>query len=134
MKEVVNNMKKLLTILFVLTSLFALVGCGNKVEDLEVTIKSEEMTEGYINVDVVVPTGLKDMDELKEIAYNIASQVYENNFEEIGTSTYILTIKLYDSSSSYDANDNNFGQIEFAINQSIENPGLKLLHDELVLE
>jgi len=127
MKEVVNNMKKLWIILSILTFMFVLVGCNNdKVEDLEITIKTEEVLSDKINIDVVVPINVKDIEAIEEIAYNIASQIYEKHFDEIGTSSYLLTIKLYDSTQSFDAKENTYGMITFDINKAMDQPGLQL--------
>lgn len=126
-KEVVNNMKKTLIILSMLTFVFALVGCNSdKVEDLEITIKTEEVLSDKINIEVVVPTTIKDLEDIEEVAYNIASQIYEKHFDEIGASTYLLTIKLYDSTTSFDAKDITYGTITFDINKAINQPGLQL--------
>lgn len=135
MKEVVSNMKKIYGILFIFALIFTLIGCtNNEVEDVEITIKNEEIFSDKINIDVVVPNKIKTIEEIEEIAYNIASQVYEKHFESIGTSTYLLTINLYDSSSSYDSKDMTYGMITFDINKSLEQPGLSLNTNSLSIE
>lgn len=120
-------MKKVFMILSLLTFVFALVACNSDaVEDLEITIKTEEVLSDKINIDVVVPTTIKDLEDIEEIAYNIASQIYEKHFDEIGASSYLLTIKLYDSTKSFDAKDHTYGMITFDINKAIDQPGLQL--------
>ncbi len=128
-------MKKIYGILFIFALIFTLIGCtNNEVEDVEITIKNEEIFSDKINIDVVVPNKIKTIEEIEEIAYNIASQVYEKHFESIGTSTYLLTINLYDSSSSYDSKDMTYGMITFDINKSLEQPGLSLNTNSLSIE
>ena len=135
MKEVVSNMKKIYGILFIFALIFTLIGCtNNEVEDVEITIKNEEILSDKINIDVVVPNKIKTIEEIEEIAYNIASQIYEKHFDSIGTSTYLLTINLYDSSSSYDSKDMTYGMITFDINKSLEQPGLSLNTNSLSIE
>lgn len=132
-RKVVKHMKKFLMILILTVTLFSLFACqGTK--DVEVTIANESITAGNIVVDVIVTEKFETVDQIKEIAYNISSQVYEKNFDTIGSSSYTLTINLYDSESSVTNQIITYGSIIFDINQSLESPGLSLNQNLLTLE
>jgi hypothetical protein len=68
------------------------------------------------------------MQDLEEIAYNVASQLYEENFEEIGASYVVLTINFSDTTS-----DGLYGSISFDINKTPQQPGLSLNSNDLTL-
>ena len=128
-----KHMKKFLMILILTVTLFSLFACqGTK--DVEVTIANESITAGNIVVDVIVTEEFETVDQIKEIAYNISSQVYEKNFDTIGSSSYTLTINLYDSESSVTSKTMTYGSIIFDINKSLESPGLSLNQNLLTLE
>jgi hypothetical protein len=135
MKEVVNKMRKLLTIFVLIATLVTLAACrDNKPIDIEVTIIDQSMTSDEIIAHVIVTEDFKELSQLEEIAYNVSSQLYEENFESIGASAYTMMIYFYNSQASFDNEDISYGSIVFDINRSMENPGLALNINQLTFD
>jgi len=135
MKEVVNKMKKLLSLFVLLIALVSLVACGNdEPKDIEVTIVDQSIISNEIIAHVIVTENFKELVQLEEIAYNVSSQLYEEYFEAIGASSYTMIINFYDSESSFDSEDIIYGSIVFEINDSMENPGLTLSQNQLTID
>jgi len=132
MKEVVNNMRKLTTVFVLIIIGLTLVACGSdEPKDIEVTVIDLTVESSEMIADVIVTEDFKELSQLEEIAYNISSQLYEENFEMIGASSYTLIINFYDSQSSFDAEDVTYGTIIFDVNKTMENPGLSLNQNQL---
>lgn len=125
-------MKKFMFICLFIVTLMTLVGCIKDPELIDVTIVHEDMSYSTITVDVIVPLTLDEDQALSEIAYSIASQVYESKFEEIGFKQMSLTIQLYSSQAQFDQETMDYGYISFKINDSQDAPGLSLLDNQLV--
>ncbi len=96
---------------------------------IDLTVESSEMI-----AEVIVTEDFKELSQLEEIAYNVSSQLYEENFEMIGASSYTLIINFYDSQSSFDAEDVTYGTIIFDVNKTMENPGLSLNQNQLSID
>ncbi len=127
-------MRKYISIFIIMALFIGLVGCNRGPKDLEITIVNEVVASKEILVDAIVPNNIKTIDELEEIAYNIVSQVYEKHFETIGSSTYVLTLNLYQSQQDYDGGNKTYGTIKFDINKSITLPGLQLNTNNLTVK
>lgn len=123
-------MKKITIILVFAVLIFSLASCKDSIEiqDIEVTYSENESTSNSLVYQVNISTKLKSIEELEEIAYNIVSQLYEENFEAIGSDTYFLTLHISNSNS-----EGLYGSISFDINKSMENPGLTLNSNDLSL-
>lgn len=128
-------MKKIITLFVILITLLTLVACGNdEPKDIEVTIIEQSMTSDEIIAHVIVTEDFKELLQLEEIAYNVSSQLYEENFETIGASSYTMIINFYDSENSFNSEDITYGSIMFNINESMENPGLSLNQNQLTID
>lgn len=128
-------MRKLLTIFVLIATLMTLAACrDNKPIDIEVTIIDQSMTSDEIIAHVIVTEDFKELSQLEEIAYNVSSQLYEENFESIGASSYSMMIYFYNSQASFDNEDISYGSIVFDINRSMENPGLALNINQLTID
>jgi hypothetical protein len=135
MKEVVNNMRKLTTVFVLIIIGLTLVACGSdEPKDIEVTVIDLTVESSEMIADVIVTEDFKELSQLEEIAYNVSSQLYEENFEMIGASSYTLIINFYDSQSSFDAEDVSYGTIIFDVNKTMENPGLSLNQNQLSID
>lgn len=135
MKEVVNNMRKLTTVFVLIIIGLTLVACGSdEPKDIEVTVIDLTVESSEMIADVIVTEDFKELSQLEEIAYNVSSQLYEENFEMIGASSYTLIINFYDSQSSFDAEDVTYGTIIFDVNKTMENPGLSLNQNQLSID
>jgi uncharacterized protein YcfL len=135
MKEVVNNMRKLTTVFVLIIIGLTLVACGSdEPKDIEVTVIDLTVESSEMIAEVIVTEDFKELSQLEEIAYNVSSQLYEENFEMIGASSYTLIINFYDSQSSFDAEDVTYGTIIFDVNKSMENPGLSLNQNQLSID
>lgn len=126
-------MKKIITLLFVLTIVLGLISCkpndptvALEPEDITVEILSETIVGTNINVQVAITIEVETLDELLEITLSIASQIYEKHFEMIDGKFYTLSVYLYQSEADFISNVNSYGYHMFNINQSLENPGLSL--------
>jgi len=128
-------MKKLTTVFVMIIIGLTLVACGsNEPKDIEVTIIDLNIESNEIIADVIVTENFKELTQLEEIAYNVSSQLYEENFEMIGASSYSLIINFYDSQGSFDAEDVSYGTIIFDVNKTMENPGLSLNQNQLSID
>jgi uncharacterized protein YcfL len=135
MKEVVNNMRKLTTVFVLIIIGLTLVACGSdEPKDIEVTVIDLTVESSEMIAEVIVTEDFKELSQLEEIAYNVSSQLYEENFEMIGASSYTLIINFYDSQSSFDAEDVTYGTIIFDVNKTMENPGLSLNQNQLSID
>lgn len=135
MKEVVNNMRKLTTVFVLIIIGLTLVACGSdEPKDIEVTVIDLTVESNEMIAEVIVTEDFKELSQLEEIAYNVSSQLYEENFEMIGASSYTLIINFYDSQSSFDAEDVTYGTIIFDVNKTMENPGLSLNQNQLSID
>jgi len=123
-------MRKIVYILIGFASLLILVSCKPSDDltpiDLEVTILSEVVSNQVIDVHVLIPIDLADLDELMEITLHMATLTYNKHFEDIKTDAFELNIHLYASSSDYQANTQTYGYHQFFINQTLTTPGLSL--------
>lgn len=128
-------MRKLITIFVLIATLVTLAACkDNEPVDIEVTIIDQSMTSDEIIAHVIVTEDFKELSQLEEIAYNVSSQLYEENFETIGASSYTMMIYFYNSQASFDNEDISYGSIVFDINRSMENPGLALNINQLTID
>lgn len=128
-------MKKMITVFVMIIIGLTLVACGsNEPKDIEVTIIDLNIESNEIIADVIVTENFKELTQLEEIAYNVSSQLYEENFEMIGASSYSLIINFYDSQGSFDAEDVSYGTIIFDVNKTMENPGLSLNQNQLSID
>ena len=128
-------MKKLFYILFIVLVSISLASCKDKeAVDITVEVVSEVVVSNQISLHVVVPIQLDSMEDLYEIAMNVASQTYEKHFEMIGTDDYEMHLMFYKTSEDYSSQTVSYGQLDFDINQSISNPGLSLNQDALIFE
>lgn len=132
-KEVVMKMKKIITLSMIVVSMLLLASCS-RAQEIEVTIANETFTQNEIQVDVIVSENFETIAQVEEIAYQIASQIYEKHFETIGTSSYSMSINLYDSESSLSNEDITYGSLIFDINKKLESPGLSLYRNLLTIE
>ena len=120
-------MKKTLRIVMMVALLFGLAACNNSEPDMfDVTVMNERTGFRTIEVDVVIPETIDDLDDLMEITLDIARQTYNSHFSEIGTDHYTLTIRLYKTEADYDNEDPTYGFHTFDINKTISHPGLTL--------
>ena len=128
-------MKKLFYILFIVLVSVSLASCKDK-EPVDVTVEvvSETVVSNQIQIHVVVPIELASMDELYEIAMNVASQSYEKHFDTIGTDDYEMHLMFYKTSADYTSKTMTYGQLDFDINATLENPGLTISQNSLVFE
>ena len=128
-------MRKLTTVFVLIIIGLTLVACGSdEPKDIEVTVIDLTVESSEIIADVIVTEDFKDLSQLEEIAYNVSSQLYEENFEMIGASSYTMIINFYDSQGSFDAEDATYGTIIFDVNKSMENPGLSLNQNQLTID
>ncbi|PKK96558.1 MAG: hypothetical protein CVV58_05740 [Tenericutes bacterium HGW-Tenericutes-3] len=128
-------MKKIFYILFIVLVSISLASCKDKeAVDITVEVVSEVVVSNQISLHVVVPIQLDSMEDLYEIAMNVASQTYEKHFEMIGTDDYEMHLMFYKTSQDYSSQTVSYGQLDFDINQSISNPGLSLNQDALIFE
>ncbi|MDR4968672.1 MAG: hypothetical protein RG740_03505 [Acholeplasmataceae bacterium] len=129
-------MKKIILLLFIVITAVGLASCKGSDEPVDLTIQvaQETFVNRQIEVHVIVPIKLKNIAELNEIAMNIASQKYEEHFDEIGTQTHTLTIYVYASSAEFTANNPSLGTLSFDINKDITSPGLSILENALKIE
>jgi hypothetical protein len=128
-------MKKLTTVFVFIIIGLTLVACGgDEPKDIEVTVIDLNIESNEIIADVIVTETFKELKQLEEIAYNVSSQLYEENFEMIGASSYSLIINFYDSQGSFDAEDVSYGTIIFDVNKTMENPGLSLNQNQLSID
>lgn len=128
-------MRKLITIFVLIATLVTLAACkDNEPVDIEVTIIDQSMTSDEIIAHVIVTEDFKELSQLEEVAYNVSSQLYEENFETIGASSYTMMIYFYNSQASFDNEDISYGSIVFDINRSMENPGLALNINQLTID
>ncbi|BCR36446.1 lipoprotein [Mariniplasma anaerobium] len=121
-------MKKLSIVIILLTLIFSLASCGGGVDDINITYNKGESTSSSYVYNANISVKIKDIQDLEEIAYNVASQLYEENFESIGASSILLTINFSDTNT-----EGLYGSISFDINKTIEQPGLSLNSNDLVL-
>lgn len=125
-------MKKMIFTIAILFLSIGLMSCNKvKSEDLTVSVVSEVVENETITVDVVVPIELTTMEQITEIAMNMASQTYEKYFDTIGNDSYMMHLSFYMSSTDYDNQNATYGYIEFSINASIQNPGLQVTDSQL---
>lgn len=128
-------MRKLTTVFVLIIIGLTLVACGSdEPKDIEVTVIDLTVESSEMIADVIVTEDFKELSQLEEIAYNVSSQLYEENFEMIGASSYTLIINFYDSQSSFDAEDVTYGTIIFDVNKTMENPGLSLNQNQLSID
>ncbi|MCD4827301.1 MAG: hypothetical protein K8Q99_05945 [Acholeplasmataceae bacterium] len=123
-------MKKL-SVIFIFTALiFSLAACKDSIEvqDIQITYSEGESTSNSLVYQVNISITLKNIEELEEIAYNVASQLYEQNFEMIGSDVYLLTLNISNSQT-----EGLYGSISFDINKSMQTPGLTLNSNDLSL-
>lgn len=122
-------MRKITYLLMVMIFTIALVSCKPTDEgpiDLELSVINYTIIEQVIDVHVIVPIEITDVEDLLDIALHMASITYDQHFDEIGTASYELNIRLYASSSDYTSGNATYGYHQFLINQSISSPGLSL--------
>jgi len=128
-------MRKLITVFILIIVGLTLVACGSdEPKDIEVTVIDLTVESSEIIADVIVTEDFKELSQLEEIAYNVSSQLYEENFEMIGASSYSMIINFYDSQGSFDAEDATYGTIIFDVNKSMETPGLSLNQNQLTID
>ncbi len=128
-------MRKVFILLLLITAIFTLVGCGNKeAETLDVFMANQTSTWNSSSYHVIVNAEIDDLEALEEIAYNVASQSYEQDFDLIGTNRYTLSFYFYTTQASFDNEDSDYGMIVFMVNDSLDNPGLSLKTNELIFE
>ena len=128
-------MRKLTTVFVLIIIGLTLVACGSdEPKDIEVTVIDLTVESNEMIAEVIVTEDFKELSQLEEIAYNVSSQLYEENFEMIGASSYTLIINFYDSQSSFDAEDVTYGTIIFDVNKTMENPGLSLNQNQLSID
>lgn len=128
-------MRKLLSVFVLIIIGLTLVACGSdEPKDIEVTVIDLTIESNEIIADVIVTEDFKELSQLEEIAYNVSSQLYEENFEIIGASSYTMIINFYDNQNSFDDQDAVYGTIIFDINKSMENPGLSLNQNQLKID
>jgi hypothetical protein len=105
--------------------LFGLAACNKSSgDDFDVTVMNERMGFRTIEVDVVIPEAIDDLDDLFEITLDIARQTYNSHFSDIGTDHYTMTIRLYKTESDYDDRNPTYGSHTFEINETLSHPGL----------
>jgi uncharacterized lipoprotein YajG len=121
-------MKKISIVFIIVTLIFSLASCAGGTEDITITYLESESTSSSLVYQANISIDIKDMQDLEEIAYNVASQLYEENFEEIGASYVVLTINFSDTTS-----DGLYGSISFDINKTPQQPGLSLNSNDLTL-
>ena len=121
-------MKKLSVIFIILTLIFTLASCAGGSEDITITYTEDESTSSSLVYQANIATKIKDIAELEEIAYNVASQLYEQNFEEIGANHVVLTINFSDTTA-----EGLYGSISFDINLTPQQPGLSLNSNDLIV-
>jgi predicted small secreted protein len=128
-------MKKAITIIMVLAALIVLVGCnGSEGDTLDVNVMNERLGFQTIDVHVVIPEPITDMDALVEITNDIARQSYQKNFSTIGTESYTLTVYLYEDEDDYADEDVTYGYHTFLINKSVTEPGMSSGEDHLKID
>lgn len=133
-KKGVNRMKKgIFTLLFFVLTL-SLISCQADPEPKDiVVIASQTMSDGSLQAEIVI-NDATSLDELTEIAFNVASQIYEDNFDDIGSKKLTFTLRFYASEDDYQAGQVTYGTLTFDINLSVSVPGLSLKTNALVFE
>ncbi|MFP4186949.1 MAG: hypothetical protein ACLFSU_02120 [Acholeplasmataceae bacterium] len=128
-------MKKIITIIMVLVALIALVGCnGGEDDTFDVNVVNERHGFDTIDVHVVLPEPITDMDALEEITNDIANKSYQDNFSRIGTESYTLTVYLYESEDDYEDDEVTYGYHTYSINKSVSEPGIYPGEDHLEID
>ncbi|RJX27006.1 MAG: hypothetical protein C4537_01445 [Acholeplasma sp.] len=125
--------KSLFTLLFLVITLL-LVGCQGDPEPKDiVVVANQTLTDVSLQADVVI-NDATSLAELNEIAFNVASQIYEDNFLEIGSKKMTFTLRFYASEEDFQANEVTYGTLTFDINLSVSAPGLSLKTNALTFE
>lgn len=119
-------MKKLLFLLVLALSVFALTACDNEkpLTVLGLDVLEETVYYGEITVGINLKDSTYDESELLEIANTVASQIYLKYSESIGQTKTTLRVNLYDSLESFTAETITNGYVIYQINESKTEPGL----------
>ncbi len=119
-------MKKLLFLLVLALSVFALTACDNEkpLTVLGLDVLEETVYYGEITVGINLKDSTYDESELLEIANAVASQIYLKYSESIGQTKTTLRVNLYDSLESFTAETITNGYVIYQINESKTEPGL----------
>lgn len=128
-------MRKLTLVMILMIATFTLYACdkGPVVTsgDIKVQIADEFITDDTLEIHAVIPYSFESLDDLHEVALTVISQSYEKHFDQIGTSTYTMTIYFYKSADDFDSDKATYGTMVFDINKDVENPGLTLKTNSL---
>ncbi len=125
--------KSIFTLLFLIISL-VLIGCQGEPEPKDiVVIANQTLTDVSLQADVVI-NDATSLEELNEIAFNVASQIYEANFDDIGSKKMTFTLRFYASEDDFQANQVSYGTLTFDINLNVSTPGLSLKTNALTFE
>lgn len=93
--------------------------------ELEVELTNEIVSTSGVNSTVEIGN-IHALDDLEEIGYTVISLLYEKHQAYYGLSTWTLTIELTHGETSY-------GTLEFIVNESVQQPGLQLLENNLMI-
>lgn len=125
--------KSIFTLLFLIISL-VLIGCQGEPEPKDiVVIANQTLTDVSLQADVVI-NDATSLEDLNEIAFNVASQIYEANFDDIGSKKMTFTLRFYASEDDFQANQVSYGTLTFDINLNVSTPGLSLKTNALTFE
>lgn len=127
-------MKKWIFTLLFFVMTMVLISCQGDPEPKDiVVIASQTLTDVSLQADVVINDATSLL-ELNEIAFNVASQIYEENFDDIGSNKITFTLRFYASEDDFQANEISYGTLTFDINLSLSAPGLTLKTNALTFE
>lgn len=128
-------MRKLTLMIVLMIATFTLFACDKgpvtTSGDIKVQITDEIITSNTLEIHAVIPYNFESLDDLHEVALTVISESYEKHFNQIGTSSYTMTIYFYKSLNDFDSNKATYGTMVFDINKDVENPGLTLKTDAL---
>lgn len=125
--------KSIFTLLFLIISL-VLIGCQGEPEPKDIiVIANQTLTDVSLQADVVI-NDATSLEDLNEIAFNVASQIYEANFDDIGSKKMTFTLRFYASEDDFQANQVTYGTLTFDINLNVSTPGLSLKTNALTFE
>lgn len=113
-------MRKYLSIIFIIALAAVLVSCnkGGKLDDFAIT--HQEFNGNIYAFTVNTKETVETNDDLLEIGYTAAGQIYDQLAKEIGLNKRILKLTI-----SVDSQDKLL--LTFSINNNVNEPGLKLI-------
>ncbi len=126
-------MKRFLILIVSIISVFSLIACESPVtNDFQATVVFEEVTIEAITVHAVITEDMTSLDALAFIANELAVDTYQKHIETIALNAMTLTVYLYDSTASYNAESDTYGFMVFNLNAE-NTPGVSHANNQLTL-